>query len=77
MPTKIGGARSTGDLDAAHRTQAWFAVSDDAGAAGTGDYFFHKQPCKPSGAVLDTAVQDWLLAACARLSGVPLTDGPG
>ena len=77
VPTKLGGAHATGDLDAAHRTQAWLAVSDDAGAAVTGGYFFHKQPRKPSGATLDTGLQDRLLAACARLSGVPFPDEPG
>ena len=77
VPTKMGGAHATGDLDAGHRTQAWLAVSDDAGAAVTGGYFFHKQPRKPSGATLDAGLQDGLLAACARLSGVPFPGGPG
>ena len=76
VPTKMGGAHATGDLDAAHRTQAWLAVSDDAGAAATGEYFFHKRLRKPSGATRDTALQDGLLAECARLSGVPFPDSP-
>ena len=76
VPTKMGGAHATGDLDAAHRTQAWLAASDDAGAAVTGEYFFHKRLRKPSGAARDTALQDGLIAECARLSGVPFPDGP-
>jgi NAD(P)-dependent dehydrogenase (short-subunit alcohol dehydrogenase family) len=74
VATKLGGAHATGDLDAAHRTQAWLAVSDDAAAAVTGEYFFHKRPRKPSGATLDRGLQDGLLAECARLSGVRFSD---
>ncbi len=64
--------RATGDLDAAHRTQVWLATSDEPAATGTGGYFFHGQPRKPSGVVHDPARQDKLLAACERLSGVAL-----
>ena len=74
VPTKLGGSHATGDLDAAHRTQAWLAASDDAEAAVKGGYFFHKRARKPSGATLDTGLQDGLLAECARLSGVPFPD---
>ncbi|HEY0202958.1 MAG TPA: SDR family NAD(P)-dependent oxidoreductase [Acetobacteraceae bacterium] len=74
VATKMGGAHASGDLDAAHRTQAWLAVSDDAGTAVTGEYFFHKHLRKPSGATRDIALQDGLLAECARLSGVPFPD---
>ena len=76
VATKMGGAHATGDLDAAHRTQAWLAVSGDAGAAVTGKYFFHKRLREPSGATLDAGLQDRLLAECARLSGVPFPDHP-
>lgn len=75
VPTKMGGAHATGDLDAAHRTQAWLAVSDDPAAAVTGQYFFHKRLRKPSGATVDTALQDRLMSECERLSGVPFPDG--
>ncbi len=74
VATKMGGAHATGDLDAAHRTQAWLAASDDPATDATGGYFFHMKPRKPSGAVHDTARQDMLLAACARISGVALPD---
>ena len=72
VATKMGGAHATGDLDAAHRTQAWLAT--DPAAEATGGYFFHLKPRKPSGAVHDTVRQDMLLAACARLSGVALPE---
>ena len=53
VATKMGGPHATGDLDAAHRTQAWLATSDDPSAAVTGSYFFHRRPREPSGAVYD------------------------
>ena len=75
VATKMGGPHATGDLDAAHRTQAWLATSDDPAAAVTGGYFFHRRPRKPSGAVHDTDRQDRLLAECRRLSGVEMPTG--
>ena len=77
VATKMGGAHATGDLDAAHRTQAWLAASDDPAAAVTGEYFFHKRLRKPSGATRDPTLQDKLLSACARLSGVAFPDFSG
>ena len=70
VATKMGGPKATGDLDAAYRTQAWLATSDEPAATVTGDYFYHMQPRKPHGAVHDAARQDRLLAECARISGV-------
>ncbi len=64
--------RATGDLDAAHRTQAWLAVSDEPAACVTGGYFFHKAAKRPSGVTHDLARQDRLLEECRRLSGVEL-----
>ena len=72
VATKMGGPRASGDLDQGHRTQVWLAASDDPKAKVTGEYFYHCQPRKPAGATRDPAVQDKLLATCARLSGVDL-----
>ena len=71
VATKMGGARATGDLDAAHRTQAWLAVGDEPAALVTAGYFFHRRPRAASGAARTFALQDALLAACERLSGIP------
>ena len=71
VPTKMS-PRATGDLDAAHRTQVWLATADGQEASGTGGYFYHLRPRAPSGATRDAALQDRLLAACERLSGVRL-----
>ncbi len=75
VATKMSGPRATGDLDAAHRTQAWLAVSDDPAATVTGQYFYHKQLRKPSGATQAPERQERLLAECRRLSGVDLPIG--
>ena len=72
VATKMGGPRATGDLDAAHRTQAWLATSADEAAAVSGGYFFHMRPRKPSGAVHDIELQQRLLALCERISGTRL-----
>ncbi len=72
VPTKMGGPNASGDLDQGHRTQAWLAVSEDAKAKVTSEYFFHLQQRKPTAATHDAALQDRLLTACARLSGVDL-----
>ncbi len=70
VATKMGGPRATGDLDTAHRTQVWLAVGDDAAAAVTGGYFFQGRSLPASKASRDPALQDRLLAACERMSGV-------
>ena len=72
VPTKMGGVHATGDLDAAHRTQAWLAISTDPAATVTGGYFYHLRPRKPHGATADPGRQDRLLAECERLSGISL-----
>ncbi len=75
VATKMSGPRATGDLDAAHRTQAWLATSDEAAAMVTGQYFYHKQLRKPSGATHAPERQERLLAECRRLSGIDLPTG--
>ena len=70
VATKMGGARATGDLGAAHLTQAWLATSDDADALVSGGYFFHRRPRAASGPARDVALQDGLLTRCAGMCGV-------
>src|SRR6202167_4864740 len=43
VPTKMGGPGATDDMDQAHRTQVWLAVSDDPAASVSGEYFYHMQ----------------------------------
>lgn len=75
VPTKMGGPGAPDDLDAAHRTQVWLAVSNDADAMVTGEYFYHMGPRKPHPASHDAALQDSLLDACKNFSGVELPGG--
>lgn len=72
VATKMGGPRAPDDLDQAHRTQVWLAVSDDAEARVTGKYFYHMRQRKPKEASGDPETQELLLEECKRLSGVEL-----
>ena len=72
VPTKMGGPRATGDLHEGYRTQVWLATSNDPAAQVTGEYFYHHQLRKPSGATRDIAKQDALLQAYEAFSGVAL-----
>ena len=72
VPTKMGGADATDDLQQGYETQAWLAVSEDAAAKVTGEYFYHMRPRKPHPAARDQGKQDMLLEACERFSGVKM-----
>jgi len=72
VPTKMGGPGAPDDLDQAHLTQAWLAVSNDPSARTTASYFYHLRPLKPNPQARDTARQDRLLALCSEISGVDL-----
>jgi NAD(P)-dependent dehydrogenase (short-subunit alcohol dehydrogenase family) len=74
VATKMGGAGAPDDLDAGHRTQVWLAVSDDAAATVTGEYFYHMRPRAPKPATRDQELQQKLLEACKGFSGVGLPD---
>jgi NAD(P)-dependent dehydrogenase (short-subunit alcohol dehydrogenase family) len=73
VATKMGGVGATDDLDSGHRTQVWLAVSDDAGAKVTGEYFYHLRRRAPIPATRDIDRQEALIDACERFSGVDLT----
>jgi len=72
VATRMGGPGATGDLSKGHITQAWLAVSNDALALYSGEYFFHKKLRAPNPAAKDERAQRRLLDACARLAGVSL-----
>ncbi len=73
VPTRMGGPGAPGDIDQGHRTQVWLAVSNDGAARVTGQYFFHMRPRVPNPEAQDAALQDGLVEACRRLSGVALS----
>jgi NAD(P)-dependent dehydrogenase (short-subunit alcohol dehydrogenase family) len=72
VPTKMGGSSATDDLDQAHRTQVWLAVSDDPAALVSGEYFYHMNRKLPLPATRDVSLQDRLLDFCSRVTGVEL-----
>ncbi|MGD1076713.1 MAG: SDR family NAD(P)-dependent oxidoreductase [Candidatus Sulfotelmatobacter sp.] len=72
VATKMGGAGAPDNLDAGHRTQVWLAVSDDAVATVTGEYFYHMRRRAPNPAARDAERQETLPDACARFSAVDL-----
>ena len=74
VPTKMGGAAATDDLNQAHRTQVWLAASDEPEALVTGEYFYHLGKKGTLPAARDVAKQDRLLAICERLSGIALPE---
>jgi NAD(P)-dependent dehydrogenase (short-subunit alcohol dehydrogenase family) len=72
VATRMGGPGAPDDLDQAHRTQVWLAVSDDPAARVSGSYFYHKQRRQPNPITAHEDAQDTVLQACERLSGVEL-----
>jgi NAD(P)-dependent dehydrogenase (short-subunit alcohol dehydrogenase family) len=72
VPTKMGGSSATDDLDQAHRTQVWLAVSDVPAATVSGEYFYHMNRKHPLPATHDVSLQDRLLEFCSQTTGVEL-----
>jgi NAD(P)-dependent dehydrogenase (short-subunit alcohol dehydrogenase family) len=72
VPTRMGGPGAPDDLDQAHRTQVWLAVSGDPAAKVSGDYFYHLRQRAAAAEARDEAAQDALLGYCAELTGVRL-----
>jgi NAD(P)-dependent dehydrogenase (short-subunit alcohol dehydrogenase family) len=70
VPTQMGGAGAPDDLDQAHLTQGWLAVSDAPAAKVTGGYFYHLHALAPNPQARKPALQDRLIEICAGLSGV-------
>ena len=48
VPTKMGGAAATGDLQMGYLTQTWLAVSTDAAATVSGGYWYHRKRQPPA-----------------------------
>jgi NAD(P)-dependent dehydrogenase (short-subunit alcohol dehydrogenase family) len=72
VPTKMGGPGAPDDLALGAVTQAWLAVSDDAAARVSGQYFRHQKPHRVQPAARRTDLQDALLAYCAGLTDTEL-----
>jgi NAD(P)-dependent dehydrogenase (short-subunit alcohol dehydrogenase family) len=76
VATKMGGPGAPGDLSLAPVTQAWLAVSEDATARVTGQYFYHQKRHRVHSAAHRTDFQDELLTYCAGLTTTPLPSDP-
>ncbi|MEJ0037847.1 MAG: SDR family NAD(P)-dependent oxidoreductase [Gammaproteobacteria bacterium] len=72
VPTKMGGAGATDDLEMGHLTQTWLAVSDDPAARVSGGYWHHRKQQDPAPEVRDPAFQDQLMAKLAELTRLSL-----
>jgi NAD(P)-dependent dehydrogenase (short-subunit alcohol dehydrogenase family) len=72
VPTKMGGPGAPDDLSLGAVTQAWLAVSDDAAAKVTGQYFYHQKPQRVHPAAHRADLQDELLGYCAGFTNTPL-----
>jgi NAD(P)-dependent dehydrogenase (short-subunit alcohol dehydrogenase family) len=70
VATKMGGAGAPDDLQDAPKTQVWLATSNSADALVSGKYFYHKKRRACHRAAANTEVQEKLLAACERISGI-------
>jgi NAD(P)-dependent dehydrogenase (short-subunit alcohol dehydrogenase family) len=77
VPTKMGGPGAPDDMEQAPETQVWLASSDDAEAQRSGQYYYHRKLKSTHAAVSDVEVQEGLLAACEKLSGVTLAAAAG
>jgi NAD(P)-dependent dehydrogenase (short-subunit alcohol dehydrogenase family) len=72
VATRMGGPGAPDDLEAGRRTQVWLAVSDEPAALVSGRYFYHLRPREPNPAAQRVELQDQLIEACRRLSGMSL-----
>jgi short-subunit dehydrogenase len=70
VPTKMGGAGASDDLEKGFQTQAWLAVSDDDRAKVSGHYFYHQKQKKYLPAADDMKIQDKFLALCEQITGI-------
>jgi hypothetical protein len=76
VATKMGGPGAPDDLAQAPETQVWLAVSHDPNAVVSGRYFYHRRLRDSHLAASDPSIQDGLLSACERLTGVALAQDP-
>jgi NAD(P)-dependent dehydrogenase (short-subunit alcohol dehydrogenase family) len=68
VPTKMGGPGAPDDMDQAHLTQVWLAAGDDPKANVKGKYFYHLNRMEPNPQANDPALQNQLIAICAKIS---------
>ncbi|KVK53990.1 daunorubicin C-13 ketoreductase [Agrobacterium deltaense] len=72
VPTRMGGASATDDLEEGHLTQIWLATSDDRAAKVRGGYWHHRQQRPAANEVSNPGFQDQLIERLADLTGTDL-----
>ena len=72
IKTKLGGPAATDELPIGAATQVWLATADEPAATVTGRYFKWREELRANPAAYDVDVQEGLLAACAKITGVTL-----
>jgi NAD(P)-dependent dehydrogenase (short-subunit alcohol dehydrogenase family) len=72
VPTKMGGAGASDNLEMGHLTQTWLAVSHDSAATISGGYWYHRKQQQPAAEVSDSRFQEQLVTTLAQLTGVSL-----
>lgn len=70
VPTKMGGAGATDNLEQGYQTQVWLAVSKDSKALVSGRYFHHQHQVKYQLKADDIQTQEQFLQLCEEISGV-------
>jgi NAD(P)-dependent dehydrogenase (short-subunit alcohol dehydrogenase family) len=75
VPTKMGGAGASGNLENGFHTQVWLAESNNAEARVSGCYFHHKKQQRYLPAAEDVAVQERYFSLCEEITGVHFDKG--
>lgn len=70
--TRMGGPGAPTDVRTGAETQVWLAGSDDPDALRSGRYLRHMRQLEIPDQAADLTLQDGLLDACEKLSGVGL-----
>lgn len=70
VPTKMGGRGAPDSLDKGYQTQCWLATSKDDQATVSGRYFFHQRSRHFVPQANEANIQNELLEACERFTGV-------
>lgn len=70
--SRMGGPHAPTDLRTGAATQVWLASSDEPAALVAGQYFRHMKLLRAPRPAYDVELQEALLAACARLSGIAM-----
>jgi NAD(P)-dependent dehydrogenase (short-subunit alcohol dehydrogenase family) len=69
VPTRMGGASASDDLELGAETQAWLAAGDDDATDITGRYLYHRQRQDVPASVEDPRLQEALFAYCTEITG--------